>query len=75
MFVTRREADLEEALFQLRVAIKHLLKDVKIESAVSKETHLSGVKLPRISVPTFDDKISRVFGSNLTLHPQQDWIE
>ena len=53
-----RAAGLEEALFKLRVAIKCVLKDIKIESAiVSKEMGLSKVKLPKISVPTFDGQI------------------
>ena len=43
---------LEEALFELRVAIKRLLKNIKAESAVDKHKGLSGVKLPKISVPT-----------------------
>ena len=53
-----RAADLDEALFELQVAIKHLLKDIIIDSAtVSKEMGLSGVKLSKISVPIFDSKV------------------
>ena len=52
-----RAAGLEEASFQVRVAIKCLLKDVKVESAASKNMGLSGVQLPKISVPTFDNKV------------------
>ena len=52
-----RAAGLEDASFELRVTIKHLLKDVKLESIVNKETGLSGVKLPNISAPTFDSKV------------------
>ena len=48
---------LEEALFELRVAIKRLLKNIKAESAVDKDKGLRGVKLPKISVPTFDGKV------------------
>ena len=48
---------LEEALFELRVAIKRLLKNIKTESTASKATGLSGVKLPKVSVPTFDGKV------------------
>ena len=44
---------LEEALFELRVAIKRLLKNIKAESAVNKDNGLSGVKLPKISVPKY----------------------
>ena len=50
-------ADLEEALFELRVAIKRLLKIFRVEFAGNKETGLSGIKLPKISVPTFDGKV------------------
>ena len=48
---------LEEALFELRVAIKRLLKNIKAKSAVSKEKGLSWVKLHKVSVPTFDGKV------------------
>ena len=44
---------LEVAVFELRVAIKCLLKTIKAESAVDKDKGRSGVKLPNISVPTF----------------------
>ena len=45
-----RAAGLEEALFELQIAIKHLLQNILIESAaVSEETGLTGVKLPKIS--------------------------
>ena len=49
-----RAGGLEEALFELRVAIKSLLKKIKAVSAVTKETGSCGVKLPKVSVPTFD---------------------
>ena len=52
-----KAASLEEALFELRVAIKRLLKKIKTESAVTKEPGLGGVKLPKVSVPTFDGKV------------------
>ena len=52
-----KSAGLEEASFELQVAIKRLLKDIKTESAISKETGLSKVKLPKVSVPTFDGKV------------------
>ena len=55
--LARRAADLEEALFELRGAIKCPLKDVQIESAVRKQTGLIEVKLTKISVPTFDGKV------------------
>ena len=48
---------LEKASFELRVAIKCLLKNNKTESAVSKGKGLSGVKLPKVSTPTFDGKV------------------
>ena len=43
--------------FALRVAIKRLLKTIKVESAVDKDKGVSGVKLSKISVPTFDGKV------------------
>ena len=52
-----REDGLEETLFELRVAIKRLHKKIKAESAVDKDKALSGVKLPQISVSTFDRKV------------------
>ena len=48
---------LEEATFQLREAIKCLLKNIKTKSAVSKGKRLSGVKLPKVSAPTFDGNV------------------
>ena len=42
---------LEEVSFELRVAIKCLLKNIKTKSTASKEKELSGVKLPKVSVP------------------------
>ena len=48
---------LEESLFDLRVAIKRLMKNIKAEFAVDKHKGLSGVKLRKISVPTFDGKV------------------
>ena len=48
---------LEQALVDLRVAIKRLLKNIKAESAVDKDKGLRSVKLPKISVPTFDGKV------------------
>ena len=45
---------MEKALFELRVAIKHLLKNIKAESAMDKNKELVGSKLPKISVSTFD---------------------
>ena len=51
---------MEEASFELRVAIKRLLKNIKPESAVHKDKGLSGVKLPKISVPTFDGSSSKL---------------
>ena len=52
-----RAGGLEEASRKLRVTIKHLLKDIKVESAVDKGKGLSEVKLPKISVPTFGGKV------------------
>ena len=52
-----KAAGLEEASFELQVAIKHLLKNTKTESTVSKDKGLSGVKLPKVSVLTFDGKV------------------
>ena len=48
---------MEEASFEIRVAIKRRLKNLNAEASVSKETGLSEVKLPKASVPTFDDKV------------------
>ena len=48
---------LEEALFELRVAIKRQLKNIKVKSAEDKDKGLRGVKLPKISVPMFDGKV------------------
>ena len=52
-----RAGGFEEASFELRVAIKRLLKNVKAESAVDKGKRLSRVKLPQVSVSTFDGKV------------------
>ena len=52
-----RAAVLEEASFQIRVTIKRRLKNINAESTASKETGLSEVKLPNVSVPTFDAKV------------------
>ena len=52
-----RADGLEEALFEVRVAIKSLLKSIKVVSAVDKDKGLGRVKLPKISVPTFDGKV------------------
>ena len=52
-----RAHGLEEGLFELRVAIKPLLKKIKAEPAVDKDKILSSIKLPKISVPTFDGKV------------------
>ena len=49
-----RAGGLEEALFELRVAIKRLLRNIMSQSTVSSNTGLSGVKHPKISVPVFD---------------------
>ena len=34
-----------------------MLKNIKTESTASKEMGWSGVKLPKVSVPTFDGKV------------------
>ena len=52
-----RAAGLEEASFEIQVAIKCLLKNIKSESTASKGIALSGVKLPKVSVPTSDGKV------------------
>ena len=46
--LARRASGLEEVLFEVRVAIKCLLKNIKAKSAVSKEMGFSGVKLPTL---------------------------
>ena len=48
---------LEEASFEIRVAIKRRLKNINAKSTASKETGLSEVKLPKVSVPTFDGNV------------------
>ena len=48
---------MEEASFEIRVAIKRRLKSLNAKSSVSKETGLSEVKLPKVSVPTFDRNV------------------
>ena len=72
-----REGGLE-TLFELWVAIKRLLTNVKVESAVDKKKGLGGVKQPKISVPTFDGQvlIGRAFGNNLmpSFIARLDWI-
>ena len=63
---------MEEASFEIRVAIKRRLKNLNTESSVSKETGLSEVKLPKVSVPTFDGKVlnPRIFWEqfDITIH-------
>ena len=55
----RRTAGMEEALFDLRVAIMCLLNNMKAKSTVSKKMELSEVacRLLEVSVPTFDRKV------------------
>ena len=55
--LAERAAGMEEASFEVRVASKRQLKDINAKSSVSKETGLSEVKLPKVSVPTFDSKV------------------
>ena len=55
--LAERAAVLEEASFEIRFAIKRTLKNVNAESSVSKETGLSEVQPPKVSVPTFDGKV------------------
>ena len=52
-----RAGVLEEASFELQVAIKRLLKNIKAKSAVDKEKGLGGVKVSKVSVSTFDQKV------------------
>ena len=52
-----RAAGLEEASFATQVAIKCQLKDINDKSTECNETGLSEVKLPKVSVPTFDGKV------------------
>ena len=58
--LARKAAGVEEVSFELRVAIKHLVKNIKAESTVSKEIKLSGVKLPMKSVFPHWMKLSKV---------------
>ena len=55
--LAERAAGLEEVSFEIRVVIKRRLKEINAKSTASKETGLSGVKLPKVSVPTFDGKV------------------
>ena len=55
--LTRRVLLGLEDLFEIRVAIKCLLKNIKAMSAVDKQKGLCGVKLPTVSVATFDGKV------------------
>ena len=55
--LAERAAGLEEASFEIWVAIKRQLKNINAESSICKETGLSEVKLPKVSVPTFDGKV------------------
>ena len=57
--LAERAAGLEEASFEIRAAIKCRLKIINAESTASEETGLSEVKLPKVSVPTFDGKVTR----------------
>ena len=52
--LAERAAVLEEASFEIRVAIKHWLKNINAESSASKDTGLSEVKWPKVSVSKFD---------------------
>ena len=67
--LAERAAVLEEASFEIRVAIKRRVKNINAKSSASKQTGLSEVKLPKVSVrvPTFDGKIlnSKNFGNSL----------
>ena len=55
--LTGKDAGMEEASFELHAAMKHLLRNIKADSAVSTETGLSEVKPPKVSVPTFTEKV------------------
>ena len=47
---------MEEVSFELRLAIKCLLKNIKTESTASTKKGLRRVKLPKVSVPTLMEK-------------------
>ena len=55
----RRASDIEQSLFDLRVAISRLMERVKKEPSppVIAPPILAGVNLPRIEIPTFDGSI------------------
>ena len=55
--LAKTAVSLERASFEIRVAIKRQLKEINAESCVSKETGLSGLKLLKLSVPTFDGRV------------------
>ena len=55
-----RAGGLEEASFEPQVAIKHLLKNIKVESVVDKDKGLTRIKLPKVSVPTFNGKVGKL---------------
>ena len=48
---------MEQTSFKLLVAIKYMLKNVTTESTTGKETGLSVVKLPKVSISTFNGKV------------------
>ena len=54
---SRKGRWLGRSFIWLRVAIKCLLKNIMADSAVDKDKRMSGVKLPKVSVPTFDGKV------------------
>ena len=65
--LAERAAVLEEASFEIRVAIKRRLKKLNAEYSGSKETGLSELKLPKVNVPTFNGKVLnwKNFGNSL----------
>ena len=48
---------MEEASFELQIAIKRQVKNIMTESTVSKEIGLSRVKLPKVSVSTLNGSL------------------
>ena len=77
--VAGKAGGLEEALFELQVAIKHLLKNIKAESTARKDIGLSGVKLPKVPQCSHfwrkGSKLERLLGTVWRYHPLQDRIE
>ena len=61
-----RRAHLEQLLYGLRIEVNRLArtKEEKLPPTVSRVTNITGIRLPRIEVPTFDGNILHVPGGS-----------